>query len=582
MVKLIEFLCGWKLERNLADLELLREVLQATTRVTYEQFNEMLLILNQERVSRHFFRFFFQPQGHENQPADFNRLKQGVALFRGMAMLCFGNFRYAYKRLSSLPEHIFEATLGHHCKLDKRQVKSRFLDRPPKAVRICPVPRSKTWYIGYLTERKLEQDNISYLALLVKSRLVPLRAVRSFVQKQKLEEELGRLGFVDPKKARQELGTGRWREAVKNNHVRVRRIIRQVVEKARSAKLDKRKWLPLLDRLSSSLQEKRNDLLSSRAEASRNTAVYLTWDFMDVYVATSMRERWEYESTHMLLEEIFRRDPRLRRLQVRYFDPTQSFSTNRIDKGLVEALMLKRAKCTLYLAQETDTLGKDSELASTLAQGKPVVAFVPEIKDVEKYAIDIAGRPLDFVLKRWLLLGAEEIFTEPECLQDLGKLATKKRRSGIERADTLTWMDRLFVSLRKVCAQRTFNLFEPEEADLKSSLGDDYSQICGVLAIAEKHYFDKRARTLRESHPLAIQVHLETGVANGVLVVRNAMQCANLLYNLLINDNRFRIRRNQGMTELIEMISGCPYRVVTEDLKLRNSFWNFYLTRDSK
>ena len=39
--------------------------------------------------------------------------------------------------------------------------------------------------------------------------------------------------------------------------------------------------------------------------------------------------------------------------------------------------MLKRARCTLYLAQESDTLGEDSELASTLAQGKPVIAFVP-------------------------------------------------------------------------------------------------------------------------------------------------------------------------------------------------------------
>ena len=40
--------------------------------------------------------------------------------------------------------------------------------------------------------------------------------------------------------------------------------------------------------------------------------------------------------------------------------------------------MLRRATCTIYLAQENDTLGKDSELASTLAQGKPVIAFIPE------------------------------------------------------------------------------------------------------------------------------------------------------------------------------------------------------------
>lgn len=39
--------------------------------------------------------------------------------------------------------------------------------------------------------------------------------------------------------------------------------------------------------------------------------------------------------------------------------------------------MLKRARCTIYMAQETDTFGKDSELATTLAQGKPVIVFCP-------------------------------------------------------------------------------------------------------------------------------------------------------------------------------------------------------------
>jgi hypothetical protein len=582
MVKLVELLCGWPLDPKPTDMDLLKEVLQGTNRVTFEQFNEMLLILNQERVSRHFFRFFFQPKGHEGHPADFNRLREGVALFRGMAMLCFGNFRFAYKRLSSLSERVFDSVVGRYCKLTRSQMRCRFLDRPPKAIRIRPVPRAKTWYVGYLTERKLEQDNISYLALLVKSRQVPLNIVRKFVHIQKQEEELGRLGFEDPVRARHELPKERWREATNNTRARVTKIIRQVVEKARSARLDTRKWLPLRAELFSSLQDKRNDLLDTRSQAGRNTAAYLTWDFMDVYVATSMRERWEYESTHKLLEDIFRGDHRLRRLKVRYFDPTQSFSTNRIDKGLVEALMLKRATCTLYLAQETDTLGKDSELASTLAQGKPVVAFVPEIENVEKYARDIAGRPLDFLLKRWLLLDAEEIFTEPDCMQDLGKLVPSKRGLGSQRRDTLGWLDGLFDSLREACAQRTFILFEPEDAKLKSTLGDDYAQMCRALAIAEKHYFDKRAGTLREGHPLAIQVHLETGVANGVLVVRNVKQCAELIYRLLIYDYDFRIRRNQGMTELIETISGCPYRVVTEDAKLRNSFWNFYLTRSPR
>jgi len=32
-----------------------------------------------------------------------------------------------------------------------------------------------------------------------------------------------------------------------------------------------------------------------RAKAERNQDVYLTWDYVDVYFATSMRKRWEFE-----------------------------------------------------------------------------------------------------------------------------------------------------------------------------------------------------------------------------------------------------------------------------------------------
>jgi len=40
--------------------------------------------------------------------------------------------------------------------------------------------------------------------------------------------------------------------------------------------------------------------------------------------------------------------------------------------------MLQRATLTIYNAGSQDTMGKDSELAATLAQGKPVIVFVPE------------------------------------------------------------------------------------------------------------------------------------------------------------------------------------------------------------
>lgn len=146
---------------------------------------------------------------------------------------------------------------------------------------------------------------------------------------------------------------------------------------------------------------------------------------------------------------------------------------------------------------------------------------------------------------------------------------------------------------------------------------------------------------------MAIQVNLQSGVANGVLVVRNAKDCAKLIHQLLTNSMEFTIKhikhfnlieseyrtlcflmkrqldkklhydadkktlnlkgdltnkeinyleklsekkscpeelkkhlkrfRLEGVTVLEEKISSSPYRVVTNDEKLTNSFWNFYL-----
>src|SRR5690606_33430392 len=121
------------------------------------------------------------------------------------------------------------------------------------------------------------------------------------------------------------------------------------------------------------LEERRGQVV---AQGIRNQSAYLVSDHLDVYVATSMREQHEYLLVSQFCRQLFSHEM-LAPLKLRWFDPTQAYCRDRIDKGLAEALMLKRAKCTIYLVQETDTLGKDSELASTLAQGKPVIAFVP-------------------------------------------------------------------------------------------------------------------------------------------------------------------------------------------------------------
>lgn len=110
----------------------------------------------------------------------------------------------------------------------------------------------------------------------------------------------------------------------------------------------------------------------------RNLSRYLAADHMDVYVATSMRTRADYVSVSRFSKLLFAHE-KIRPLKLRYFNPTQSWIDDRVAKGLVEALMLKRASVTIYLAQKADSFGKDSEASVALGQGKPVIVYVPKL-----------------------------------------------------------------------------------------------------------------------------------------------------------------------------------------------------------
>jgi len=282
--------------------------------------------------------------------------------------------------------------------------------------------------------------------------------------------------------------------------------------------------------------KKRDEIV---AKGKRNHEAYLTSDHMDVYVATSMRERHEYQVVADTVAKVFA-DPRLRNLKIRWFDPTQAYCEDRIDKGLVEALMLRRAQCTLYLAQEADTLGKDSELASTLAQGKPVIAYVPRV-------------PPD---------------KETEFADELLRMVGDSEAPGNLKA--------ILGQLRVYAPEAAWN--DPEVQEwIRCPAQADTGAAKAKLARAIRKHYEKRATTLKDSHPLGLQVNLETGVANGVLVARTLEECAELVFRVLTATLEFALESQAGSLVLRERVTGSIFRVVTGDKLLTNSFWNFYL-----
>jgi len=116
----------------------------------------------------------------------------------------------------------------------------------------------------------------------------------------------------------------------------------------------------------------------ARDEALQNTRIYLSLcNDLDVYVATSMRSREDFREMASTCQEIFEA-PALRKYNIRYFDPTLSAAEHHEDKGIIECLMVKLAKVVVYFAQHKESLGKVSEYAMALTQGKPVIILCPD------------------------------------------------------------------------------------------------------------------------------------------------------------------------------------------------------------
>ncbi|MBN4016629.1 hypothetical protein JYT88_02265 [Rhodospirillaceae bacterium AH-315-P19] len=280
-----------------------------------------------------------------------------------------------------------------------------------------------------------------------------------------------------------------------------------------------------------------------KAKGIHNHETYLDYDHMDVYVATSMRERMDYYNVASFIENVFMEET-LKDLNIRHFDPTQAFCPNRIDKSLVEGLMLKRATCTIYMAGEVDTLGKDSELATTLAQGKPVVAYIPELDNFEAFKNNYVPKIL-------------ELYSDKSQNEIILLFLRKFYPEG-------AWKD------------KRVQKWVQQKSDI------DIDEAVKLIFQKAKKLYDDKATTLKQKHPLGIQVNLQEGVANGVIVVRKAKDCATTVRRILLNELKFDLKEDDKskMTLLIEKTTGSTYRVVTKDDHLTNSFWNFYLRTD--
>ena len=132
------------------------------------------------------------------------------------------------------------------------------------------------------------------------------------------------------------------------------------------------------DSLREKIHRVAQDFTRARIAALSNTAMYLSMvGDLDVYIATSMRNRDDFRRMADFCDTVFAND-QLKALKLRYFDPTLSAAKHHEDKGIVECLMVKCAKALILNAGTRDSYGKDAEAAMALSLGKPVIIFANE------------------------------------------------------------------------------------------------------------------------------------------------------------------------------------------------------------
>ncbi len=377
--------------------ELLRPLLPGKARVklSLERFNQLTLASGRPIVTQQFFDYFF---GKVNTISEF---EAAVEEFRIKAMWLFGNFKFAYRQLGTADAEKFQRLVGRTITLPEKE----FTKREPFAD-IEQIPEADLGLLGYVSGQRLDDLQMS---------LATLRLIAAQWEDRTLL--LDRLG--------------------KQKQAKIASVLRaescEVLDTG-IPRGDKEAVLKVLTKLESELTARRQRQYEAREIGERNTQRYLALPHLDVYVATSMRSDEDYVNQHRFVEEVFA-SRGVKELNLRFFDPTASYVEDRIKKGLIECLMLRRARVTIYNAGPEDTMGKDSELAATLAQGKPVIAYVasePRFVKVKGKEVDMESRAkvfqadhplgLQISAKTGVAHGIIVVRTKDECAKMLRKV----------------------------------------------------------------------------------------------------------------------------------------------------------------
>jgi transcriptional regulator with XRE-family HTH domain len=537
---------------------LIRELL--TSEQTFDKFNSILVFYGIRPVTKEFFERYL---GNESLNS-IEKFRESINNYLIDAIRLFSAIKEAYIQLNSSNIEELIKPLAKH---DTEHFSQR-----TKWDRIKIIPDNKLANLGYIAAAKVEKEK---------------------------KERLELIAFIDEvtKKIKQDDFD------IKSYTAKKRRKMDSLLRKFES-RIEHGFFSPLFQpdvdllqreakRLAPKEEGEIEEIKLFQSIAYENLANYLTADFLDVYVATSMRNEADFISINAFVQSLFEQ-VNVRQYKLRYFNPTQSWIEDRVAKGLVEALMLKRANICIYMAQKEDTFGKDSEASVSLGQGKPVIVYVPRLYhengqiDTERFGIMLKKDLMDLISKLDKT-AYEEVDDEDdhEALHSILLHLLFDKLSNIHFIEIIRnhWADfdlygeinKRFGNEHEIQKMEIRKWLDTAIKDLKEEIPtDSVREALTQTLIADALKYERRAKIFREIHPLALQVILSTGVLNGILVVRSVSSCANLLQDLVENKLDLELKIDENNYRLIERKTKSTIRVISRHKLISNAFLTFY------
>src|SRR5215203_1915789 len=136
--------------RSTASEDALKLLEQEGRGLGYSQFNELLLLLGYDRVTPEFFQYLVD-DSTEYRPASafcsLVQLQAGVERFRKLALLNFGNVKFAFKNLSQSAE-----MLRYYWQGTQPRDVAEFTGRHEPVQPLVPIAGQDTYFLGYIIQ----------------------------------------------------------------------------------------------------------------------------------------------------------------------------------------------------------------------------------------------------------------------------------------------------------------------------------------------------------------------------------------------------------------------------------------------